>query len=192
MRIRKYLLKFLLILVSCSCSVNEKSDTSAEIPQKNSEINSSNKKELNAEQVGSIITRKWLVKTPRYSNNFIKFEHLPDTIKNTEDKFIIEFQKDGNLSFKNMTNNYVCANGIPFFDKGTWEFRTGKYNPEKNAYELTTNLILHIKGGAMLESSFEFKREYSLKSINEDEFEIEKTRSLLEKYINYGNNFFEN
>ncbi len=148
------------------------------------------KEKLSIDEINKLIIKKWSSNVIEYSDKTLVFKNISSK-SSISNNFIVEFKPDGNLTFEDTTKNYSCGNGMPYFDKATWEFKKGLYNPKTNDFNLTSDLILHIRGGQFLENRFEFKRVYKIKSISENRIELKQINSILEQYIHNGNNFFE-
>jgi len=188
------MIKRIIILITfltfISCSKNKKIEIKI-IPTSNTEkIIVEQKENLNPEKIKRIISKKWFSNTIQSTDKTLVFNSI-NTTHSISKGFIIEFKPDGILNFQNTTKKYVCGNGVPYFDKATWGFKKGLYNIKSNDFDLTNNLVLHIRGGQLLENRFEFKREYLIKSISKNKIELVQVNSILEKYITDGNNFFE-
>jgi hypothetical protein len=182
----------MLILIITSCTGNKKSELVALQQIENKEKNTLEENEqLDVEEIRKIISQKWITNTIQYTDEILNFVSFKDSVTDKSNKFIIEFSDNGNLNLESTSKNYVCGNGMPYFDKASWEFKKGRYNINTNDFDLTNNLILHIRGGLMLENRFEFKREYLIKSITENELKLEQVNSILEKFITDGNNFYK-
>lgn len=181
-----------MILLFGNCTNNNKPEIGIVSLDKKKKLKTVEQKiELNTEIIKEFILQKWSTKTIEYNDKSLTFYSFRAQKMKRFDEFLIEFKENGELYMKNMTESYECANGIPYVDKATWEFKKGLYKPKTNDYHLTNNLILHIKGGKLAENRFEFKREYKIKSISENKIELIQVHSFLEKFITDGNNFYE-
>ena len=190
---QKILLKFIILLFIFGSCTNKKESKSkiAFQTEKQEKIIIEKKEKLTTEIIEKYLIQKWISDRIEFNDKTLTFYSFKEPKLNVSEKFIIEFKVNGELSFENTTKNYDCANGIPYFDKANWEFQKGLFKPETNDYHLTNNLILHIRGGKLAESRFEFKREYRIKLISENKIELEQVDSILEKFITDGNNFYE-
>ncbi|CAM1346778.1 DUF4468 domain-containing protein [Tenacibaculum insulae] len=181
-----------MIFIFNSCTNSKKTDIGTVSQIEKKATNSLEKKErFTTEKIREFISRKWIINEIEYNDKTLSFKNFDNPEKDILNKFIVEFLDNGDLNFENTTKQYLCGNGIPYFDKAKWEFKKGLYNPTTNDFELTNNLILHIRGREMLENRFEFKREYLIKSISENGIELEQVNSILEKFITDGNNFYK-
>lgn len=85
----------------------------------------------------------------------------------------LTFLANGNLKFKDLTENYVCAMGILKLDDGQWKIHHDKH------------LILEVSGEFTSDHSFEKKLEYFILSTDKNRLKLRLDYTLMSCYWNY-------
>ena len=162
----------LLSILSFSCNENKKSDS-----EKNIAMNDL-KTELNIEQLKRPeLIGKWYSSYLNFDNKELKFYKKRKNIKNRiEYEFL--FMKNGDVIFKDLTEQYICGNGILSLNKGNWKIHHEKH------------LVLKISGEYGLESSFEKELEYEILTSKENELNLKLDHILKSCYESFGGTIY--
>ena len=162
----------LLSILSFSCNENQKSNS-----DKNIAMNKLNTK-LNIKQLKMPeLTGKWYSSYLNFDNKELRFYKERKNIKNGIE-YEFSFMKNGDIIFKDLTEQYICGNGILSLNKGKWKIYHEKH------------LFLKISGEYGLENSFEKELEYEILASKENELNLKLDYILKSCYENLGGSIY--
>ncbi len=168
----KLLTIILLSFLSFSCDKNQKSnsDKSIALNELNTELN------IQQTKIPELIG-KWYSSYLNFDNKELKFYKQRRNIKNGIE-YEFSFMKNGDVIFKDLTEQYVCGNGILSLNQGHWKIHHEKH------------LILKISGEYGLECSFEKELEYEILASKENELNLKLTHILKSCYESFGGTIY--
>ena len=107
----------------------------------------------------------WYTYNPDFSTKELLFYKKR---KNEEKglEYEVNFKKNGEISFKILTRELICGNGILQIEKGVWKVHHEKF------------LFLKVSGGHILESNFETELEYEILDSKEGILHLKLSQTL--------------
>lgn len=162
MKINCKILIIPIIVIFYSCNETQKNVdvSSVEITEFETDLNKNVVSKTNGELESHKIIGKFYVDSfYRYLKKGFELQ-----IKRPEEEFGLysfEFKKDGKVIFEDLTEFYVCGNGILSIENGNWKSK------ENGIYELT------FDGEYSLESKFHTVSEYKLVALKNGNFKMQ-------------------
>lgn len=163
------LLSFLL----SSCNEKEKLYSEQNIALNDSKLSIKVEQQLKRPE----LVGKWYSSYLNFEKKELNFYNKRKNIIN-EIEYELSFMKNGDIIFKDLTEQYICGNGILNLNKGSWKIHHEKH------------LILKISGEYAFESAFEKEMEYEIVPSKENELSLKLIHLLKSCFESFGGTIY--